>query len=210
MPVTRIKLLIWHIDLDQPLGDLADLLSPDEIQRAERIIQEQDRNRFVRARGAVRTIIGNQLGQSAALLEFGVGEHGKPFIQQPESGLEFNLTHSGGRGMLALSENGPVGVDLERIRSRPSHLKVAQRIFSADCYQQLSALPVDQLAAAFTERWTEFEARAKLHGAGIFSAQAEQDGIHITHFSPLDGWLACIATLTPFGEAVELRHFNFD
>ncbi len=210
MPVATIELHIWHIDLDQTPGDLTELLSPDETQRAERIIREQDRNRFIRARGAMRTILGNRLGQSGALLEFGLGEHGKPFIQQPESGMEFNLTHSGGMALLAVSETGPVGIDLERINSRPSQLKVAQRLFTAETYQQLSALPADQLAAAFTERWTEFEARAKLHGAGIFSAQVEQDSIQVTYFSPRQGWIACIATRAPAEASVELQHFNFE
>ncbi|MCP3671943.1 MAG: 4'-phosphopantetheinyl transferase superfamily protein [Gammaproteobacteria bacterium] len=208
--VADMELQVWHIDLDRTAGDLTDGLSTDEVSRAQRFIQERDRNRFVRARGAMRTILGNCLGVSAAELEFGLGEHGKPFIRRPESNLEFNLTHSRGMALLAVSETGPVGIDLECIRSRPSQLKIAQRLFPAGVYQILSALPADQLAAAFTERWTEFEARAKLHGAGIFSAKVEQDGVQTTHFSPQQGWIACTATLASIEVSMELQHFSFE
>ncbi|MCP4129249.1 MAG: 4'-phosphopantetheinyl transferase superfamily protein [Gammaproteobacteria bacterium] len=205
-----MELQVWHIDLDRTAGDLTDGLSPDEVSRSQRFIQERDRNRFIRARGAMRTILGNRLGVPAAQLEFGLGEHGKPFIRRPESDIEFNLTHSRGMALLAVSATGPVGIDLECIRSRPSQLKIAQRLFPAGIYQRLSALPANQLAAAFTERWTEFEARAKLHGAGIFSAKVEQEGVRTTHFSPRQGWVACTATVAQNGTSVELRHFNFE
>ncbi len=204
------ELQVWHIDLDRTAGDLTDGLSPDEVNRAQRFIQERDRNRFIRARGAMRTILGERLGVSAAELEFGLGEHGKPFIRRPESDIEFNLTHSRGMALLAVSATGPVGIDLECIRSRPSQLKIAQRLFPAGIYQRLSALPANQLAAAFTERWTEFEARAKLHGAGIFSAKVEQEGIRTTHFSPRQGWIACAAIVTPTEASMELQHLNFE
>lgn len=208
-PETDIAVHIWHIDLDQAAGDLPDLLSPDETERAERFTLEQDRNRFVRARGAMRAILGNRLGVSGALLEFGLRRHGKPFLHHPESSIEFNLTHCNGMALLAVCETNHVGIDLERISSRPSQLKIAKRLFPAPVYKELSALPVDQLGAAFMQNWTEFEARAKLHGAGIFSTKGEQDAVHITHFSPQPGWIACIATGNPGGATVELKHSNF-
>jgi len=158
----------------------------------------------------MRTILGNRLGVSGALLEFGLGKHGKPFISHPESSMEFNLTHCDGMALLAMCKTSHVGIDLERISSRPSQLKIAKRLFPTSVYQELSDLPVDQLGAAFMQNWTEFEARAKLHGAGIFSTRKEQlDAVHVSHFSPQPGWIACIATRNHGTAAVELKHFYF-
>lgn len=210
MPITNIELHIWHIDLDQPSDGLPDLLSPDETERADRFTLEQNRNRFVRARGTMRSILGNRLGLSGALLEFGLGKHGKPFISHPESTIEFNLTHCDSMALLAISESSAVGIDLERISSRPSQLKIAKRMFSESVYAELLTLPAERLGSAFTEYWTEFEARSKLHGAGIFSGKGPQDGVVVTHFLPRQGWIACIATGNQGDAFVELKHFNFE
>jgi len=206
---TDIEVNIWHIDLEQPASRLSELLSMDETQRADHFILESNRNRFVRARGAMRSILSDRLGVSGAALKFGLGKHGKPFISHPESTVEFNLTHCDGMALLAISENSAVGVDLERISSRPSQLKIAKRLFPALVYNELATLPADQLGAAFFENWTEFEARAKLHGAGIFSAKGMRDGVVITHFSPRPGWIACIATGYQRDACVKLKHLYF-
>ena len=45
-------------------------------------------------------------------IEIEVAEHGKPFVR--DTGLHFNLSHSGDRALIALSEALEVGVDVER------------------------------------------------------------------------------------------------
>jgi len=208
--LTAEEIHVWHIDLDRPIGGMSGLLSQEETARVEAMLMEQDKSRYKRVRGAMRSILGNQLGVPGDALEFIRGEHGKPSIRQPESAIQFNLTHCAGMALLAVSETIPVGVDLEHISSRPSQLRIAQRLFPQSVHDDLAALPSSQQDAAFFQHWTEFEACAKCQGVGIFTPGKDESGIQTIHFTPKPGWIACVACKTSAKEAlIRLKHFNF-
>lgn len=198
---------IWCIDLDGAVGDLAELLSTEEQKRADAKYRAQERNRFILGRGALRSILGNYLNVSGDVLRFNQGEKGKPVIGNTGLNLEFNLTHCEGMALLAVAKTIPIGIDLERIRARPLQLKVAQRMFSEEIYQELEQLPSDQLDLAFYQHWTELEARAKCEGAGIFSIDDLQDAITTHHFTPQEGWVACVAARGVDLSDKELKYF---
>jgi 4'-phosphopantetheinyl transferase len=84
---------------------------------------------------------------------------GKPHLARPvETGLQFNLSHSGGYLAVALGLRDVLGVDIEGSpRNRP-WLALAQRYFADEEYQALSLLPPDRLAAAFLQLWSCKEA----------------------------------------------------
>jgi 4'-phosphopantetheinyl transferase len=200
---------IWRIDLDESFGDLATLLSTDENRRADDIKLEVERNRFIRARGALRSILGNYLDLPGSELDFVQGVKGKPTIFQAKTDIEFNLTHCEGMALLAVTKSTPVGIDLERIRTRPSQLKIAKRMFSEAVFCELKKLSPDQLDTAFFKQWTELEARAKCVGEGIFSHERIDDEITTRHFTPQDGWIACVATSGVDISEMELKHFLY-
>ncbi len=200
---------IWRIDLDGPTHDLYGLLSAKEIKRAQDRRQEIERKRFILAHGAMRSILGEYLGISGAELAFIHGEKGKPSLDHPKVNIKFNLTHCEDMALLAVADAIPVGIDLERIRSRPMQLKIAQRMFPPAIYQELLQLSADRLDATFFKHWTELEARAKCLGGGIFSADDARDCITISHFSPQDGWMACVAAKGLDVSTLELKHFLY-
>lgn len=200
---------IWRIALDQPAHGLLDLLSPEETARSERLIHASEQNRFVRAHGALRFILGGYLGLSGEVLRFEAGDKGKPHLIGPDSGLEFNLSHSDDMALVAVTDNIPVGIDLERISSKPLQLKIAKRMFPESVYAELSALPPEQLGGGFVRYWTEFEARAKCLGKGIFTQGVEQGQPQIAHFTPEPGWIACVAVMQQATASLNLRHHIF-
>ncbi len=210
MEIAPGEIHIWHIKLDQPVDNtLSELLSSDETQRAERFKQAPDRNRFIRSHGAMRSILGCYLGVSGNLLEFGFGENGKPHLTNPVTSIEFNLSHCEDRALLAVADNIPVGIDLERIRVRASQLKIAKRLFPKPIYIELFSLPADKVDDMFLQHWTELEARAKCVGSGIFSTQNGQDDLLTSHFHPVDGWVGCIASAQQDTDTLNLQHLNF-
>ncbi|MEM1483560.1 4'-phosphopantetheinyl transferase superfamily protein [Oscillospiraceae bacterium PP1C4] len=85
------------------------------------------------------------------------GAHGKPFLPE-HSGLHFNLSHTSGAVVCALSGH-PVGVDIER--ARPVRPALAARCFT----QAEREYAVDE--ARFLEVWTRKEALLKRDGRGI-------------------------------------------
>lgn len=200
---------IWQIDLNGPVADLAELLSSEELQRAEAKLQINGPYRSIRARGAMRSILGDYLAVPGAELEFIQGEQGKPSIYQPGSGMEFNLTHCENMALLAVTKATPVGIDLERIRTRPLQLKIAQRMFSEQVFKDLSQLPSNKLDTEFFLHWTELEACAKCLGDSIFSYKKRKNKISTKHFTPQEGWIACIATEGADISSMHLKQFIY-
>jgi len=200
---------IWRIDMDGPVADLASLLSTVEIERAEAKQRAKERDRYILAHGAMRSILGDYLGLPGGELRFVQGEKGKPKLNHLGSTIEFNLSHCESMALLAVSNTAPVGIDLERVRTRPLQLKIAQRMFPETICKELEQLPPDQINEAFFKHWTELEARAKCVGEGIFSADKTLDKITTHHFSPQDGWMACVAAMGVDLSSQELKHFVY-
>jgi len=186
---------LWKIDLDASGEDFNNLLSEDEQERAQGFLSDQNRNRFIRTRGAVRTILGNYLDTPPQDLKFVYGPRGKPFLCFPASVLAFNLSHTGGLALLAISRETAIGLDVERLRKKPKALAIARRVFDPETQESLAKCEGDQLIQAFFHHWTVLEARTKALGNGIFSSRDEMrdSAIKIRNFTPVEGHIAAIA-----------------
>ena len=198
--------------------DFQKLLNPAEQARAARLVFDHDQERFVVARGALRTVLGIYLSVPAGTIEFNYGPYGKPSVQ--ECALEFNLSHAADWAYLAISKSVPVGIDVERLRvpSRHGWLDLAQRFFSASEVAELTAMAPDKQTEAFFACWTRKEAYIKLHGRGLslplaqFSVSAAPDSkatLRTSEWLPGDvshtamhdlnapqGYRACVAAQT--------------
>jgi 4'-phosphopantetheinyl transferase len=172
---------VWRAELDQPtwrLQQLAQVLSTEEINRAERFYFEQHRQRFIAGRGLLRTILSYYLGIEPAQLQFYYGHRGKPSLAEsnvsPLLGktegsrrtLHFNLSHSGDLGLYAFTLNREIGIDLEKIRSIEME-QLSQRFFAPRENAVLLALSAQQRIQAFFNCWTRKEAYIKARGDGL-------------------------------------------
>lgn len=165
------ELHLWFFDMDAAAGSidrLLLLLSVDECARSDRLILPVVRNRFIAARGILRTILGAAVSLPPRELLFGYGPHGKPELLNSEAaGLHFNLSHSGSMALLALSRSHPVGVDIERIRCGRPFLRLSHRFFSESEAAELAALSEDDIMDGFYACWTRKEAYLKAIGTGL-------------------------------------------
>lgn len=163
---------VWRAHLDLPshrLPRLARLLSPDEVRRGERFFFEADRRRFIVARGVLRMILGRYLGLSPVELCFCYGPHGKPELA-PEHGdgrLHFNLAHSHGLALYAVTYDRQVGIDVEYMRPHLASRAVAERFFAPEEVERLASLPEKSQGEAFFCCWTRKEAYIKARGDGL-------------------------------------------
>ena len=98
---------VWTLSLDIPR---ALFLSPEEQGRAARFRFERDRVHWSHARSALRAILANHLDVAPLSLEFAYGPNEKPAV----AGVEFNISHSAGWAMIAISGPTPVGIDLKQ------------------------------------------------------------------------------------------------
>ena len=147
------------------LDSLYELLAPEERERAARFRFEQHRRQFVACRGTLREILAPYLGQHPARIAFIYNRHGKPSVSN--SDVRFNVSHSGGWGLQAVTRGGEVGIDLERIDPGFAQDQIPERYFSLREVAQLRALPADQQTAAFFRCWTRKEAYIKARGLGL-------------------------------------------
>ncbi len=145
-----------------------DAVSPDEQERARRLMMSEHRRRFLAARGMLRHILGRYLRMPPRALRFGVGPYGKPFLDYPAGQpLYFNVAHSHHRAVYAVSRDFEVGIDLEGNRDRADYRRLAERIFSPAEFTRLQQLPRDDHQAAFLSCWTRKEAVVKAEGTGL-------------------------------------------
>jgi 4'-phosphopantetheinyl transferase len=171
LPANEVQL--WHLDL-QALAAGEDrwqqLLSPDEQARARRFLVPQVRRHFVAARGMLRTILSGYLATDPSKLTFRYSSKDKPSLAPPfaDSGVCFNLAHSGGVALLAFVRGRAVGVDVEHVRRDLDVQAIARRFFSAQEQQQLAAVAPEDEYEAFFRCWTRKEAYIKAKGEGLW------------------------------------------
>lgn len=153
---------------EEELADFAKRLSPQEQSQANRFAFDKDRRSYVTAHWLVRKVLSHYHPVPPDEWEFTRGLFGKPSISAPEQKerLEFNLSHTAGMVVCAVTCLGPIGVDVERVRMR-EYLDVARRFFAPDEVQQLERLPEHERRSAFFRFWTLKEAYIKALGKGL-------------------------------------------
>lgn len=177
---------VWRVDLEKSplqLQELAQTLSIDEQNRAERFYFPQHRQHFIAARGILRTILGRYLGIEPQALRFDYQSRGKPILADTfaSSGLCFNLSHSQGLALYAVSRH-PIGIDLEFTRAISDVEALAKRFFTDREYEIVRTLEPQQQQEVFFRYWTCKEAYLKATGEGL--SQLEQVEICLTPTQP--------------------------
>ena len=174
-PVTALpgdEVHVWRARLDAPperVRRLLDFLAPDERERAGRFHFQRDRDHFTVARGLLRSILGGYSSFGPERLRFEYGAQGKPSLaaEHNPGGLRFNVSHSHGVALFAVTRDREVGVDVERVSARVSCEEIAGRFFSPREVEGLRALPAALREAAFFNCWTRKEAYIKARGEGL-------------------------------------------
>ncbi|MBC6366460.1 4'-phosphopantetheinyl transferase superfamily protein [Algoriphagus sp. AK58] len=163
---------IWQMRLDLPeehINIFTEILSADELDRANRFYFEKDRSRFISARGMLRIILSQYLGLDPKKLLFEYSNYGKPEFRS-ESGfqsLKFNLSHSEGIALLAVTRYKNIGIDVERIRDDIALDPIANLFYSNEEISSLERIGEKRKKEWFYTLWTRKEAFLKATGKGL-------------------------------------------
>ncbi|OAP36421.1 hypothetical protein AU381_18080 [Sinorhizobium glycinis] len=153
---------------------MEDGLSQAEKDRAARLRRPKDRLRYVAARRLCRAVLGARVGRAPDALQIGLTETGKPWLPD-HPGVSFSLSHSGDAVVLAISEAGPIGVDVEQIGAAELQVDpdLLSLVLSADERSWFEALPAPERAEAFLGSWVKKEAVLKCLGTGLLERPDE-------------------------------------
>ena len=162
----------WRATLDQPeyiIRQLAQTLSTDEKNKADRYYYEKDRRHFIVGRGILRAILGLYLGIIPNQLSFRYGGNGKPELSDKvgQGVINFNLSHSGNFALYVFTRKGRIGADIECIRVIPEMELIAERFFSVSENNIIRKSPLNKRKEAFFNCWTCKEALIKASGDGF-------------------------------------------
>jgi 4'-phosphopantetheinyl transferase len=175
---TTSEVHLYFADLDRLNAystTFSETVAADEIAWARQLPTAVLSRRFLRARGFVREVLASYLhGRRGSDLQFDRrcslcgAQHGKPRLAgnaQPESGIEFSISHSGSLCLIAVS-SGPVGVDLEILRDLECEA-IARKEFAEAEAESIRLAPPEVRVKAFLELWVRKEALAKALGTGL-------------------------------------------
>jgi 4'-phosphopantetheinyl transferase len=179
---------VWRASLELPalrVQALRNDLSEEELQRAERFHSQRHRSHFVVARGLLRTILGRYLKVEPGRLLFQYGPKGKPelAVDPGRRALRFNVSHSHGLALYAVTQERDIGVDVEHVRPDVAAEKIAERFFSRGEAAALREVPAVVRQEAFYTCWTRKEAYLKAIGEGI-TLRLDQFEVSVTPGEP--------------------------
>jgi len=152
---------------EEEIREFRAILSVEERSRADRFVFQADRDRFVASHALMRMKLGEYCNVRPEHLTFGTGQHGKPYLMEPDSPFQFNLSHSGFLAMLAVVRNHPCGIDVELMRTKIDDAAIAERFFSKRECESLRSLPAAQRRHGFFRSWAVKEAILKAAGKGL-------------------------------------------
>ena len=148
------------------------LISSVERSRLGRMTHPRAWGPYLGGRWLVRTQLSEACAQRVApgAWRFRANRHGCPSVDTPldQRGLSFNLSHTDGAAIVALTGAGrPVGVDVEDVQRNSRTVEIAERFFAPSEVLALRALPATQQRARFFDYWTLKEAYIKARGMGL-------------------------------------------
>ena len=164
---------VWSINIARALPELAACearLDRAELERAGRkSLPRRKRQEFIVTRGILKELLARQVGVPAAALHLPAAKRGKPRLaaEHNERGIAFNVSHSRGEALIAITVGGAVGVDIEKIHPAADWPRLAKRFFSPAEQAALHECPEAERARAFFACWTRKEAVIKAAGGGL-------------------------------------------
>jgi 4'-phosphopantetheinyl transferase len=164
--------LSFYDQLTDPQMDIAcrELLNREERAQEARFYFPHDRRQYLFSRALLRRTLSRYVPVDPADWVFSSNAYGRPQIVNAEAArldLSFNVSHTRGLIVLAVTRQRILGVDVENIACRRASIDLADRYFATDEVAALKAVPRHLQSYRFFEYWTFKEAYIKARGMGL-------------------------------------------
>jgi 4'-phosphopantetheinyl transferase len=172
LSMPREHVHVWRVSTDCQRCEVhhfRSLLNQNEVQHADQFRCEDHRRQFTVMRGFLRALLSEYLELPANELEIECDKYGKPGLPRHlnKKNLQFNVSHSHGHGLVALSCDAQIGVDLEFERKDPEFILLASTVLSDIQFAEFIKIPAAEQANSFYRMWTRKEAVSKAIGMGL-------------------------------------------
>lgn len=232
MPAGRVHIWLTRVVQD-PVMSL-DILSRDELERANRFRVKAARIEFIQARAFLRRTLALYLFIDPSAIRLSTSPYGKPFLEPSQNWqrFEFNLSHRDGLCLLAVTRGRRIGIDLELVRATAEVEQIVTTYFSTSERIAYSRLRPQERLEGFTRGWTCKEAYLKAAGKGFHQALTsfsvelnpalppgiigssgggEEDGrFQLFCFTPVENTRAAVAVESPEKDFSEWNFYQMD
>jgi 4'-phosphopantetheinyl transferase len=165
---------VWHL-APETIQDTATCeklvrwLSAEERDRMQRFRAAHHRHTYLIAHALVRGALARALDCDPAELRFESNAYGKPSVVLPSSHakLEFNLSHTDGLSVVAVSRQSRLGCDVESLNRSDLDVEIARRFFTPEESQEIVAHHPSRQIQRLLSYWTLKEAYIKAEGQGL-------------------------------------------
>jgi len=142
------------------------MLSVQEYARWQGLKSTKIKRRYLITRAMIRTLLSAALNCPLGDFELVVSDQGKPHLLHSD-GWQFNLSHSHGVVVLAVTRHAQLGIDVEHKSRKMNALSIARGYFSETEIALLESLPENEVNEYFLSLWTLKESYLKAIGSGL-------------------------------------------
>lgn len=146
---------------------LLDLMTYDEVTRANKFVFKSDKISFIISRCLLRVLIARLAKLTPYQVKLKYNSYGKPYLDDPGSKLKFNLSHSNEFCIVAINNLSDVGIDIEWMNKNIDINEIAADHFSNNEVEKLNGFIEEDRILAFYKIWTRKEAFIKAVGRGL-------------------------------------------
>lgn len=171
---------LWCISLtasSQTITEMTDIISQEERDQAERFHAQSSRVGFILGRGSLRMLLGAYFDINPSSIQFEYSVAGKPLIinNSNDADIQFNYSQSENLGLIGITKDRCIGVDIEKIREDFDFKPIALRFFTTYEFSNLFQLPEGEQRSGFFRLWTAKEAYLKAIGVGLSGSLSRFD-----------------------------------
>jgi 4'-phosphopantetheinyl transferase len=150
-------------------------LTPGERLHRQKLRTPAMRHDYLATRALCRLSLSHHTHVDPTTWAFTAGKQGKPAIAgaPPFRSLHFNISHTDGLIVCAITRAGEIGIDVEETSREVDLAQVARHFFSPDEQAHLSNLSAKERKTRFFQLWVLKEAYLKGRGMGLSKSPDE-------------------------------------
>lgn len=166
----RYRFVIGRFDADFNIS-AEEFLTREEQAYVQSLTSSKRISEFMQTRYILKNTLSQEMNLPLSQIQFSIKGEGKPVLVDETSGWDFNLSHSHDLFAIAWSQQGEIGIDIERIRETASVVALARRFFSSVEAKLIEEeRDLEKQGLLFTRLWSAKEALVKAVASGVFKS----------------------------------------